>query len=695
MIRPDLPRARGWLLPMLFSPLLAGCSAPGPRGATDAPALEDAYLAPTAALVWPGATRGFQVMPSGDLFNGEWEVRIRPSAGVPAESPRVIAYRDRWLPVTNWVRRSGPVEWDFEAVAIPGAAPRDTGIAVSLRIRAVNTSNAESEARIELSLALPDTVPVFVAWDAPEPPVTRFGWAGSSSPDPAYGLCPGEVDGSRVVQSWRLGPGQSKTVRVILPAYPEPRSRLDALSRRPHASQVAEVARYWKSEVARGTRFDLGDPEVENAMRAATVVLLGCRERRGPYWVPIGGPFHYRDVWMRDGARAAHGLALAGQTRIARELAAGLAQLQWPNGAFVTQRGQPDGTGQALWLFDQVLLRPGPADSLGPFVARAQLAWRWVEWQRAMGKQAGWPLGPMLPFADPRDAELVRAQLVGTDAWALAGYRALERLLRAQGLGSQADTVAATRRAYLADFERSLALTGSLDIPPSWQGIGRDWGNLAASWPCGAIAPGDPRARALARRAWAEAGGAGLTIYGHRDSLHYYVGADLATWALLAGEREAADSVLSALLHWRNASGAAGELFSRAGDFGRNVPPHPTAAAALVTLVRHCLLLDDDDTLRITAGARSRWWSGSRVSKAPTRWGVIDLSFRRTDDVATWRWTPVSTWSVLSLPPGTVLAAAPEPPLVAAGASSVLAPPGARSARVRLTQVVPPAARTP
>ena len=192
---------------------------------------------------------------------------------------------------------------------------------------------------------------------------------------------------------------------------------------------------------------------------------------------------------------------------------------------------------------------------------------------------------------------------------------------------------------------------------------------------------------ALARRVWAAAGGAGLVSYGSRDSLHGYVGADLGTWALLAGRRAQADSVLAALLHWRSASGGAAEVFSRAGGFGANLPPHPTGAAALVALVRNSLIYDDDDTLRLTLGARERWWRGTRLLRAPTRWGLLDLDFRRRGTTAQWRWSPVPVWTELTLPPGTRLARTPAAPLRAGSrADRVLAPPGVREAAV---EVVP------
>jgi hypothetical protein len=291
----------------------------------------------------------------------------------------------------------------------------------------------------------------------------------------------------------------------------------------------------------------------------------------------------------------------------------------------------------------------------------------------------------MMPFGDPNDAELARAQLVGNDAWALAGYAATARLLRASGDSTAAAEVEDSLSRYRADFERALARTGRPDLPPAWQPVGRDWGNLAAGYPCQVFPARDARLVALADRVWASAGGAGLTWYGTRDSLHYYLGADLGTWALLAGRGAQADSVLEALLRWRTASGGAGELFTRKGEFGVNLPPHATSAAALVTLVRNSLVFDEGDTLRLTLGARASWWRGARVARAPTRWGTLDLEFRRDGDAAEWRWAPVPVWTALTLPPGARMAGAPQPPLQTGRSDrEVLAPPGARSARVAL-----------
>jgi hypothetical protein len=302
----------------------------------------------------------------------------------------------------------------------------------------------------------------------------------------------------------------------------------------------------------------------------------------------------------------------------------------------------------------------------------------------------------LMPFADPRDNELVRGQLVGTDAWAIAGYRAAARLLRAAGQPEAARDVAVDLARYQQRFATALEGLGHADLPASWSGTGLDWGNLAVGFPCQALPASDPRLAALASRYWSRGGGPGFGYYGTPVLRHGYVAADLGTWALMVGRRDEAEAVLAELLHWRNASGTGAELFTRDGDFGFNVPPHPTSAAALLTLTRNTLVFDDTDHLILTAGARATWWRHGRARDFPTRWGMLDLEFRQHQGRAEWRWTPVPVWTELTLPPGTIVAGDLPWPLERGGRPDiVLVPPGIGRAQIAIRAVAAAEFATP
>jgi hypothetical protein len=677
------------LSPLALIALCAGCSV-APRAArlpADPDSIPDAYAVATGALMRPGATRSFLVDGAGDLFNGAWWLRATPTgAGAPADSPRAIAAEGRWRPVLHWRRHAGAVRWDFEAAALPGLGRRDTALIVSWLATATNSGEVPAEARLVLRLTALGAGEAFVAPDLVEPVATPR-WGAPAARDSVHGWCELAADGDSIVVEWRLAPGESQAVRCVLPSDAEPNRALARWAATPHATRMDQAREDWRRIVSRGTQLSLRDPEVEAAWKAAIVVLQSCRARRGERWAPVGGPFHYRDTWLRDGARAVRALAIAGHGGEAREAGRALMELQWPNGAVLSQRGQLDGTGQALWALNEAYLRTPAGSELRDLAPAIERAAGWILNQRELGRSSTeGELGAMLPFAEPRDNEFVRAQLTGNDAWAIAGLDAASDLLAAAGRGPRSRELAEAARAYRADFERQLSATHGDDVPPSWQGIGRDWGNLAVGFPCRVLPPSHPRLAALARRVWAQSGGAGLATYAHFDSLHGYNGVELGEWALLAGRTAEADSVLSAMLHWRTASGGAGEVFSRAGGYGGNLPPHPTSAAALVSLVRDALIEDGSDTLRLTLGARPAWWRGAKVSRAPTRWGALDLRFVASDSTAEWRWSPVPAWTALTLPPGCRLAgAAPEPLIARADGRVVMAPPGVRTARLAIS----------
>jgi hypothetical protein len=742
-MREEHPPQQPWFVLVSLAAIAAsGCSTQEHSTVGTWPdSTAEAYRGSVAALMWPGATRAYQVTADGDLFNGAWFVRVHPSVdGVRASSPAVIAYEDRWCPVVHWSRRARGVRWDFEAVAIPepeprpwssrglfarlsaawarqadtraelasfASIPKDSLARVMLRVRhpierepidrrnfyvalrgtATNEGLVFADARLTFACEPHGDSPPY--WDADSLVATPWEhcWATHGQTGAFLGLADGAVFGRSMVNRWRLGPGQQVIFRAVLPAYPTPARELRTQARIPQARQVARARAYWLHETSRGATFDVPDVEVRDAIRAARVVLLSCRERRDDDWVPIANPFQYRDVWIRDGARVIEALAVSGYDEEANSFARAFLRFQAPLGNFTSQSAQLDGTGQALWAFEQALLRSPHAVNLQPYARAAESAWRALEYERLLTSHAAaGSVRGMLPETDPHDAELVRAQLIGNDAWALVGYRSAARLLRAAGNPGMADSVERSRERYLSAFQLGLQRTGQHDVAPTWQSGGIDWGNLNVGYPCEVLPADDTHLSALAARYWAPVSGPGLGYYGNPDSLHTYVAADLGTWAMLRGDRIMADKVISAVLHWRTASGGAAECFvGSRRDFGHNFPPHGTAAAALISLVRNALLFDDRDTLELTLGARSTWWQGTTVRAAPTRWGRIDLHFFRDRGSASWTWTPVPVWTVLALPPGTRLAGmAPAPLRPGPRPDLLLAPPGTTSARVAL-----------
>ncbi|HTR96752.1 MAG TPA: hypothetical protein VMH61_02525 [Candidatus Acidoferrales bacterium] len=624
-------RTRLGIAALLSSVALAGCS---PRARPGAIAPEPEHLAHSiAALGFPGARRAFQVGAGSQVWSGEVALRWSVTGEEPPDvSP--IAFEDDGVPGAHWRASSAAETLEFEAAASPRAELGDSSLELSVRVTAWAGSGAGPR-----SLALRTVIanaaigPAIRAWDAARPP-PGLAWRGRDAVGAGARLArvPGDCErsgaGDSLVALIRrtLAPGERASWTFWMPAYPlGPRVHASA---RDHDAVLADARTRWRERLDRGDRIDCGAPRFDRMERAARVTLLECLEREPEGLAVIGNPFQYRDVWLRDGARALRALSLCGFTAEADEGVRTLLGLQWPSGAFLSQRGQLDGAGQALWVFDQVASHPPDVALARELLDPALRGVGWIAEQSRLSRGLGLPWSGLLPYADPHDGERVSAPLVGDDAWAIAGEEATADLASLAGRDSIAGACRAIAADLRASFAVALAGTKVADVPPSWPGPGEDWGNLAVVFPTRVLAPTHPRARALLARLRARS--PGLACYSSPDSLHSYLGADLAVTAMLAGDAGAADEYLDSLLAHSSSTLGQSEIFSRRdGDFGRNLPPHATAAAAVVELTHARLAFELPDTLLLGAGLDAAGWAHASLTGAPTRFGTLSVAFAR------------------------------------------------------------------
>jgi hypothetical protein len=681
-----LPRTLGSVVRALLGlaallGLSAGCArAPGQAPAASlsgAPlVLPEHYAHSIAALGMPGARRAFQVGHGSVVGNGDaaLEWRLAPEAGPVRVSP--VYFERDGVPVAHWWMVSARESIHFEAAAVSRAALGDSNLMLSVLATCIRTDPSSGDCALEVRVRARPEGPVAIPWDAEDTDVYQEWWrdrfamrngrlvAGidptitiaRDAPRPGraaetHGAGPGALF---AIARAHLGRGERRSWHFWMPVYPSaaPGAALERIA--DHGRVVSDARRTWRAWLAKGASLTTPDSLLEGAWRAALVTLLVSHERDGDTWVPLGNPFQYRDVWLRDAARTVRALAVAGYADIARSDALTLTRFQLPNGVLLSQQGQLDGTGQGVWALAQAASLPPAPEWATQTVPVARRALAWYDLQRALTQQLQIRYAGLLSYTDPRDNELTRAQLVGNDAWGIAGCRAAGALARLAGNDSLARAADAAAVDYHAAFRTALARSGSPDVPPSWQGVGRDWGNLAAGYPTQALELGDARLAGLARRVWSRSGGPGLIHYGSLDTLHSYVGADLAQWALLSGRADEARAYLADLLAHSSSTLGQAELFSRtSGGFGTNLPPHATAAASLVDLMRNMVVCDARDTLELALGGDARTWSGTRFEHAPTRFGVIDVALERpANDMRRARWSAVAVPTRVRVPDG-------------------------------------------
>jgi hypothetical protein len=676
--------------------------------------LPEHYSHSIAALGMPGARRAFQVGSGSVVGSGdaaiEWRLLSQP--GASKISP--VYFERDGVPVAHWWMVSPQESVHFEAAAVPCAALGDTSLLLSVRATVTGRSDVPRECVLEMRVRTRAEGPTVTPWDAEDTDSHEEQWRGHfairnqrlvAGVDPSLTVTPAGRGAWPSAPTRGPGPGVLvATGRIVLargaqhhwdfwmPVYPTSAAGagLDRLAH--HERVVAEARATWREWLSRSAPLATPDSLLNAAWRAALVTLIVSQEREGEEWVPLGNPFQYRDVWLRDAARSVRALAVAGLTDLARADAWTLRRFQLPSGVLLSQWGQLDGTGQALWAFTQAASLPPDRDFAERTLPHARRALAWLDLQRALTRQLQIRYAGLIPYGDPRDNELTRAQLVGNDAWGIAGYRSVVTLATLAGddaLARAADTSAV---AYRADFLAALKRSGSRDVPPSWQGPGREWGNLAVGYPTRVLPADDPRLSALAQRVRARSGGPGLVICGPADTLHTYLGTDLAQWSLLAGRPGEARAYLADLLAHSSSTLGQAEVISRqGGSFGLvNLPPHATAAAGLVDLVRNMIVSDTRDTLELALGADPSWWRGTRFDRAPTRFGVIDLALETpAPDHRRARWSPVAVPVRVRVADGERLLEVLTPGARAVGGSWVECPPRSREVEFRVANANP------
>ena len=641
------------LLPALALAALLplGCSLPGTRSAGVA-TLPEHYRHSVAALGWPGAHRAFQVGHGSVVSTGECALEWRlPEAGEPVVVSPVRFERDG-VPVAHW-SMTGPRERvDFEAAAAPRRGLGDTSLVLSVRATVTWLAPGPGRTMLEARLATRPDGPHAVPWDAPAGSVHAEAWRGREAV--RDGRTVARVDGdatrdaaspttARPARTAGDGPGRAgRTLSrrgsstagrrhwdFVVPLYPVPVGTA-ALARVRHERVVAEARRYWRGQLARAASLETPDTLVNLAWRAALVTL-----RRLP------------------GARlAASGCrsAVRSSTATSGCATARASCARWPSRTSRTSRARTRSTLAAL----------PAAGRRAPLAARAARR----HGPGAVGVRAGGDAaalggdGARLPAGGEGRARLDPAHAPSTARLGLPWGACCPTPTRATASWSAAASSATTRGPSPA-----AAPWPNWPAPPAttrWPGPptprpATTAPRSSARSPARAIPTSRPRGpapdatgatpRSATRRACSPRTTRGSRRWRAACARRASRPASSATappirstptsaptsrsGRLLAGRPAEARAWLAGVLAHSSATLGQAEIVARDGGFGANLPPHATAAAALVDLLRNMLVGDARDTLELAAGAPLAWWSGTRLERAPTRFGVTSVRLDR------------------------------------------------------------------
>jgi hypothetical protein len=345
------------------------------------------------------------------------------------------------------------------------------------------------------------------------------------------------------------------------------------------------------------------------------------------------GPYTYKRFWFRDAAFIIHALLCAGLTGRAERALAHFPARQTARGYFLSQEGEWDSNGEALWIMERYCALTGRAPE--------------AAWHRAIRRGAHWiirkrltgdvetPHAGLLPAGFSAEHLGPSDYYYWDDFWGIAGLRAASSLVA--GFDAKAsETFAQAGDEFSAAVDQSLAgcarrlgrpfMPASPYRRPDTGAIG----SLAIGYPLKLCSAQDPRLMGTVEYLLANCfvDGAFFQDMIH-SGLNAYLSLHVAQVLLRADDPrylELMDTVAalaSATGQWPEA------IHPRTGGGCMGDGHHVWASAEWVLMIRNCFVREEAERLILGSGVPLRWHEQSTpITFGPTAtpFGVVSVT---------------------------------------------------------------------
>jgi len=634
--------------------------------------------APTEEMALPGASLGTEITPCGNLYTGYGELDFFIGYPPRPACQRIRTLTNGYLPIFHYTYRDGAVKYGVTTFTYPLGNSEPDRRPVNL-IRVVATNSGKRTRTSYFSVAFRYTgdvtepggqaahrfrrpavaskpggysqpgVPFDPHWvygfrDAMATRAGKIVYEFPSEPQPALWLTPTQLyagarkmailpDTPALLAQYKLSlpPGASRTLVFKMPVEPiglNDSGDVSKLREIDFGKAMAATADNWERVLGRGIQIHLPEKKVENTFRANLIYDMMAVDHTGENYIQTVNKLQYHAFWLRDGSFIMSAYDVTGHFDLAERCLLFFLNFQRPDGLFISNRGQYDGWGQALWAFGryyQFTHDHNFARRVYPAVQRA------VEWLHLAREND--PLH-LMPATNPHDAEFtkVAAHVTGQNFWALDGLREAIVLAKAVGTGEDVRVFEKEYNDYDQVLVKKLkAVTAKNNgyVPPGIdvQG-GQDWGNLGTLYPGILFRPYDPMVTGTLRAARAKYG-EGLMTYAGR--LHHYLTMKNTEAELVREEqKQVVEDLYSILVHASStqAGWEVGPFPWTTRDFGEDLSPHGWFAAEYIVLLRNMLLREQGGKLHLLSALSPAWCSPGdtiEVADAPTSFGRIGM----------------------------------------------------------------------
>ena len=404
----------------------------------------------------------------------------------------------------------------------------------------------------------------------------------------------------------------------------------------PDAGRVlAATSKWWDLMLARGARIETPERVVADTYRASLAYQWIGRDHGEVH----AGEGFYDEVYLRDGSYQLWSLGLAGYLREARESLDAMRRFQKADGQFVSQEGQFDAHGYALWALVEHYRLTGDRAWLRSAYPAIRKAAEWLNarlWDPARSDRAYLGVLPNSP-ADGENLWAGRNHIVGYDFWCLRGL--LEAVDAAGILGetSDAERWAGWARRYRSAIEAHLKQASARGFPPSYEGAGTHWGDLECLFPTLLFPPSDRRVAATIDEVVNRFGGGQVEgclrwSPGAMSAIHPYLTQFVTNDALVLGDQATALRLFyGMLLHSTSTHGFPEGVHYRTRTAWGDTVPHLWAAALYMITLRNMLVREQGDELHLSSAVPDHWLAPGRTVQAiglPTRFGSVSVTWR-------------------------------------------------------------------
>ncbi|MEI8350539.1 MAG: hypothetical protein WCI77_10365 [Candidatus Omnitrophota bacterium] len=393
--------------------------------------------------------------------------------------------------------------------------------------------------------------------------------------------------------------------------------------------ETAKLA--WKKSLEGAVQLQIPDEIFKFIYEAAihTLVLHSPRE-------VYPGPYIYRRFWFRDAAFILNALLCVGlKGRVLRALDCFRAR-QTNQGYFLSQEGEWDSNGEALWIMRQYCQMTG---SIPPkeWEESIHKAGKWISKKR-LSINLQFPHAGLLPSGFSAEHLGPNDFYYWDDFWAVAGLKAAAFLCIAYKDNDQAIIFERESQAMIESINQSLKQVDvrlkrpAMPASPYRRLDSGAIGSLVASYPLRVFKDNDPRildtAEYLMKNCLVHGG------FFHdmtHSGINPYLTLHLAQVFLRAGDPRYF-SLMTAVAKLASPTGQWPESIhprTRGGCMGDG--QHVWAAAEWVMIIRNCFVREEGDRLILCSGIPRAWLEENQTitfGPAPTSFGDIQISIK-------------------------------------------------------------------